>query len=121
MAELIVALDFEDGRKALDMASCLRSRVSWVKVGLELFIAAGPSVVHSLKAMGYRIFLDFKLHDIPNTVRGATLAAAAAGADLVTVHLAGGKRMCRAAMEAAASCRPRPGIFGVTVLTSLGE
>jgi orotidine-5'-phosphate decarboxylase len=121
MAELVVALDFDDALEALNMATNLRGHVSWVKVGLELFISEGPRVVNSLKGMGFNIFLDLKLHDIPNTVRGATLACATAKADLITLHLAGGERMCQAALEAAASTAHNPMIFGVSVLTSLAD
>ncbi len=121
MAELVVALDFDDALEALNMATALRGHVAWVKVGLELFISEGPRVVHSLKGLGYNVFLDLKLHDIPNTVRGAVLAPAMAAVDLITVHVAGGERMCRAAAEAAASRANRPMVFGVTVLTSLAD
>ncbi len=121
MAELIVALDFDDALEALNMATSLRGHVSWVKVGLELFIREGPRVVNSLKGIGFQVFLDLKLHDIPNTVHGATLACAAAQADLVTLHLSGGERMCRAALEAAAQAPRRPMLFGVSVLTSLAD
>ena len=76
MAELVVALDFDDALDALNMAGALRGHVSWVKVGLELFISEGPRVLHSLKGLGFNVFLDLKLYDIPNTVRGAALAAA---------------------------------------------
>ena len=75
MAELVVALDFDDALDALNMAGALRGHVSWVKVGLELFISEGPRVLHSLKGLGFNVFLDLKLYDIPNTVRGAALAA----------------------------------------------
>lgn len=121
MAELIVALDFNDALEALNMATSLRGHVSWVKVGLELFVMEGPRAVSSLKGLGFHVFLDLKLHDIPHTVRGAALACATAKADLITVHLAGGERMCRAAVEAAASTPHSPMIFGVTVLTSLAD
>lgn len=121
MAELVVALDFDDTLEALNMATILRGQVSWVKVGLELFVMEGPRVLHALKGLGYKVFLDLKLHDIPNTVSRAALACATAGADLITLHLAGGERMCRAASEALSTLPNRPLLFGVTVLTSLAE
>lgn len=121
MAELVVALDFDDALEALNMASTLRGQVSWVKVGLELFVIEGPRVLHTLKGLGYKVFLDLKLHDIPNTVGRAALACATAGADMITLHLAGGERMCRGAVEAVASQPHRPLLFGVTVLTSLAD
>ena len=121
MAELVVALDFDDALDALNMAGALRGHVSWVKVGLELFISEGPRVLHSLKGLGFNVFLDLKLYDIPNTVRGAALAAAASGADMMTLHLGGGERMCRAAVEAMAGQEHAPLLMGVTVLTSFAE
>ena len=71
MAELVVALDFKDSVRALSMARSLRGVVSWMKVGLELFTAEGPKVVSALKDMGFKVFLDLKFFDIPNTVQGA--------------------------------------------------
>lgn len=121
MAELIVALDFDDTLDALNMATQLRGHAAWVKVGLELFVTEGPRTLHALKGLGYKIFLDLKLHDIPNTVRGAALACATAGADLITLHLAGGERMCREAVDAIRNSSHHPLLFGVTVLTSLGD
>lgn len=121
MAELVVALDFNNALDALNMAGVLRGHAPWVKVGLELFISEGPRIIHSLKGLGFKVFLDLKLHDIPNTVRGAALAAAASGADMMTLHLCGGERMCRAAAEAVAGLSRPPLLMGVTVLTSLAE
>lgn len=121
MAELVVALDFDDTLDALNMASSLRGQVSWVKVGLELFVTEGPRVLHTLKGLGFKVFLDLKLHDIPHTVSRAALACATAGADLITLHLTGGERMCRGAVEAVAGLPHKPLLFGVTVLTSLAD
>ena len=121
MAELVVALDFDDALEALNMATSLRGQAPWVKVGLELFTVEGPRVLYALKGLGYKVFLDLKLHDIPNTVGRATLACARAGADLVTLHLTGGERMCRAAVDAVRNLPNRPLVFGVTVLTSLAD
>jgi orotidine-5'-phosphate decarboxylase len=87
-----------------------------VKVGLELFAAEGPGVVRAMRAEHRDVFLDLKLHDIPNTVRGAARSAAATGATLLTVHASGGRAMIQAAVEGAgANCR----VLAVTVLTSL--
>lgn len=121
MAELVVALDFDDALDALTMATALRGRVGWVKVGLELFAVEGPRILHSLKGLGYKVFLDLKLHDIPNTVSRAALACAKGGADLISLHLVGGEHMCRATLEILRSVPNRPLIFGITVLTSLTE
>jgi len=121
MADLVVALDFPDVEQAVGCADALRGIVPWVKVGLELFSIGGPELVRIFKSQGFKVFLDLKLHDIPNTVKGAALACAAAGADMMTLHLAGGERMCRDALEAVAGLDKRPLLFGVTVLTSLSE
>ncbi len=116
--ELVAALDFPRKAPALRVARTLGGSLSWVKVGLELFSAEGPRVVDALKDLGFKVFLDLKLHDIPNTVRGAVLAAGRLGADMLTIHLQGGERAIRAAIEAAAAAEHRPLLFGVTVLTS---
>lgn len=126
---LVVALDVGDGAAALRMVDALGPELTWVKVGLELFTAAGPDVVRALRAMGLRVFLDLKLHDIPHTVERAAAAAAALGAQLCTVHALGGAGV-KAAVRGAAPPAPPPtadhqpgtmGILAVTVLTSHAE
>lgn len=112
----IIALDFSDTQKALGMVELLGDRCRFYKVGSELFTAAGPQIVQTLRALGNEVFLDLKFHDIPNTVRGATRSAAAMGARLVTVHATGGRAMIEAAVEGAGE---KCGVLGVTVLTSL--
>jgi orotidine-5'-phosphate decarboxylase len=119
MAELVLALDVDDPDRAVAMASRLDGIVPWCKVGLELFSLAGPSVLLSLKDMGFRVFLDLKFHDIPNTV-GRAVKAASRWADMLTLHVQGGERMCAAAREAADAASRPPLLFGVTVLTSFG-
>lgn len=121
MAELIVALDYDDISDALALAETLQGTVPWVKIGLELFISEGPHIVQRFKSLGYKVFLDLKLYDIPNTVLGASVAAIKAGADLLTVHLSGGERMCYSALQAAKNAPHHPLIFGVSVLTSFSE
>lgn len=121
MAELIVALDFDKAGDAYDLAEKIQGVVPWVKVGLELFIAEGPQIVQKFKAMGFNVFLDLKLYDIPNTVKGAAQSACQAGADLLTVHLSGGRRMCEAALEVSRTHGEAMKIFGVSVLTSFAE
>lgn len=116
--EIIVALDLADEREAFSLVDRLPAD-AWLKVGLELFTAAGPSIVERLASMGRSVFLDLKLHDIPNTVAGAVRASAGLGARLLTVHASGGEAMLGAAAEAAAPSGLR--ILGVTVLTSLDE
>lgn len=112
----IVALDFPDAQAALKMVDLLGDTCRFYKVGSELFTAAGPQIVETLRALGNEVFLDLKFHDIPNTVRGAARSAAALGVRLITVHATGGRRMIEAAVEGAGE---RAGVLGVTVLTSL--
>ncbi|MGI8770841.1 MAG: orotidine-5'-phosphate decarboxylase [Acidobacteriaceae bacterium] len=116
---LIVALDFPSASQAFELVSRLEGSVRWFKVGLELYLAAGAKVVIELKRLGYSVFLDLKLHDIPNTVAGAVRSASAVGADLLTVHAAGGPAMLRAAAEAASAIEAAPRLVAVTVLTSM--
>ena len=118
-AALVMALDFPAAPPALRIAEKVRGIVPWVKVGMELFSAEGPRVVHELKEFGFSVFLDLKLHDIPNTVQGAVRAAARLHADMLTLHVVGGERMIRAAVEAVHNCPHRTLLFGVTVLTSM--
>ncbi|WP_114377679.1 orotidine-5'-phosphate decarboxylase [Elioraea thermophila] len=117
---LIVALDLAEVEPAAALARALRGSVGLVKVGLELFIAAGPAGVAHIAEAGVPVFLDLKLHDIPNTVAGAVRSAARLGAAMLTLHAAGGAAMIAAAREAAeTAARPRPLLLAVTVLTSL--
>ncbi|MDR2892543.1 MAG: orotidine-5'-phosphate decarboxylase [Deltaproteobacteria bacterium] len=130
MPALVVALDFPEAAPALEMAKMLRGVTPWMKVGLELFTAAGPDLLARLKAIDCLVFLDLKFHDIPNTVAGAVAAAVRAGADICNIHIDGGKRMARAAVEAKREALLRSGcmaaakpdraclLLGVTVLTS---
>ncbi len=121
--ELIVALDTQHVQTAYDLANKLKGRVSWLKVGLELFVACGPEVIFKLKEQGYKIFLDLKMYDIPNTVFGGVLSAAQMGVDMLTIHIQGGERMAKAAMDASLSLTSakRPLVFGVSVLTSMEQ
>jgi orotidine-5'-phosphate decarboxylase len=117
--KLIVALDFPSGREALAFVDRLDGTCRWFKVGLELFLAAGGSIVETLRARGHSIFLDLKFHDIPNTVAGAVRSIGPLGAELLTVHAAGGPAMLEAAAEAAAGFADPPRLLAVTVLTSM--
>ena len=120
MAELIVALDVPSRAEALGLVDRLGGEVDFYKVGLELYTRAGPDVVRDLRARGKRVFLDLKLHDIPNTVSGAVRATAELEVELLTVHAAGGAPMLSAAAAAAAEAGPgRFALLGVTLLTSL--
>ena len=114
----IVALDFASASAAVALVDRLGERCRFYKVGSELFTAAGPDVVTRIRDRGVSVFLDLKLHDIPNTVAGAVRAGAALGARLITVHASGGSTMMAAAV-AAAGDQTQCGILGVTVLTSL--
>lgn len=116
---VIVALDFPDARAALDLARRLDPARCRVKVGKELFTAAGPALVEALRERGFEIFLDLKFHDIPNTVASACRAAAALGVWMINVHALGGRAMLHAARDAIEGMPQRPLLTAVTVLTSL--
>ncbi|GAC1414827.1 MAG: orotidine-5'-phosphate decarboxylase [Acidobacteriaceae bacterium] len=115
---LIVALDFPSAGPALELVDRLDGVCRWFKVGMELYYAAGNTVVQQLRDRGFDVFLDLKLHDIPNTVAAAVRSVTTIGASLLTVHASGGPAMLRAAAEA--SDRPgAPRLLAVTVLTSM--
>ncbi|MEO6911098.1 MAG: orotidine-5'-phosphate decarboxylase [Edaphobacter sp.] len=115
---LAVALDFPAAKPALDLVDRLSGSCLWFKVGMELYYAAGNSLVETLRNRGFKVFLDLKLHDIPNTVAGAVRSATQAGASLLTLHAGGGPAMMAAAAEAAAP-PGSPRLLAVTVLTSM--
>lgn len=117
--KIIVALDYATAAEALSLVQRLAPERCRVKVGLELYTAAGPDFVRTLTARGFSVFLDLKFHDIPNTVAQACRQAAALGAWMLTVHCQGGPDMLRAARAALAEATHRPLIAGVTVLTSI--
>jgi orotidine-5'-phosphate decarboxylase len=114
----IVALDVPSVDEALGLVQALGDSCRFYKIGSELFTAAGPGVVTRVREAGCDVFLDLKLHDIPNTVRGAARSAARLGASLLTVHATGGVEMVAAAVEGAGESL---GILGVTVLTSFDD
>ena len=120
----IIALDFATAKDAYNFLSPFDQSL-FVKVGMELYLQEGPSIVYKLKEMGHDVFLDLKLHDIPNTVGHAMKGLARLGADLVNVHAAGGQAMMIAAREGleagTAAGQKRPSIIGVTQLTSTSE
>lgn len=124
MPVLVVAADYPSSAQALDLAGQLAGLPVWLKVGLELFTAEGPDLLRRLEALNFALFLDLKFHDIPNTVQGAVRSAAMLGARMLTVHLAGGEAMCRAAVQgraqAVANGGKGPLLMGITVLTSEG-
>lgn len=124
-ATAIVALDVPNADSALMIVSALGDLCRFYKVGGELFTGAGPAIVRSITDHGSNVFLDLKLHDIPNTTRGASRSAARIGARLLSVHATGGRDMMEAAMEGARQGAIQAGqggeceVFAVTVLTSL--
>ena len=121
---LLVALDVESLRDAEALLGRLDGIVTGCKIGTQLFTAAGPAAVETARKRGFRVFLDLKFHDIPNTVAGAVREATRLGVLMLDVHASGGVAMMRAAAEAATKAAqdfavPRPLVLGVTVLTSL--
>jgi len=121
--DVIIPLDFSSAREVYDFLALFpEGEKPYVKVGMELFYSEGPEIVREIKRRGHRLFLDLKLHDIPNTVKKAAAALARLGADIVNVHAAGAGEMMRAALESLT--RPdgsRPMVIGVTQLTSTSQ
>jgi len=117
--QLIVALDYPGIEPAVHLARQLDPRLCRMKVGKELFTAAGPKVVENLQALGFEVFLDLKFHDIPNTTASACRSAAELGVWMLNVHASGGETMMRAAYEAVQHVPNPPLLIAVTVLTSL--
>jgi orotidine-5'-phosphate decarboxylase len=118
---ILVALDVPDAEAAVSLATQLTPYVGGFKVGLELLMGEGPDVIRRVGALGAPVFADAKLHDIPNTVRGAARQLARAGARWVTVHGGGGREMIEAAVAGLGEGDGESGVLVVTVLTSLGE
>ncbi|MHB1401968.1 MAG: orotidine-5'-phosphate decarboxylase [Thiobacillus sp.] len=117
--KIIVALDFADADSALALVARLDPALCRLKVGKELFTAAGPDLVRTLVAREFEVFLDLKFHDIPNTVAAACRAAAGLGVWMLNVHASGGRRMMAAAQTALADLPKPPLLIAVTVLTSM--
>ncbi|AZU61461.1 orotidine-5'-phosphate decarboxylase [Neobacillus mesonae] len=122
---LIIALDFPSGQDVSNFIKPFAGQKLFVKIGMELFYQEGPSIVYQLKELGHRVFLDLKLHDIPNTVKSAMKGLARLNCDLVNVHAAGGKEMMQAALEGleagTAAGSKRPLCIAVTQLTSTSQ
>jgi orotidine-5'-phosphate decarboxylase len=118
---VIVALDFPNAEQALALGDRLKGLVQWFKVGLELYLSEGNRVIDQLRSRGHSVFLDLKLHDIPNTVAGAVRSASRAGAQMLTLHAGGGPAMLAAAADAAAALPESPQLLAVTVLTSMDQ
>ena len=120
--DVIIALDFDSREKTLAFLDLFQDEKPFVKIGIELFYAEGPDIVRQIHARGHRIFLDLKLHDIPNTVKKAMAALSALDVDIINLHAAGTKAMMSAALEGLT--RPdgtRPLLIAVTQLTSTDQ
>lgn len=116
---LLVALDYKTTDDCLALVKQLNPVDCRLKIGKELFTAAGPAIIESVQKMGFDVFLDLKFHDIPNTVAGAVRSAANLGVWMINVHALGGERMMTAAKEALVSFSNKPLLIAVTVLTSM--
>jgi orotidine-5'-phosphate decarboxylase len=116
--KIIVALDVPTKVAALDLVDQLREQISFFKIGLQLYTAEGPEIVRAVRATGAKVWLDLKLHDIPNTVARAVESASNLGVHMLTIHLSGGSEMIRVATAARTN---NISILGVTVLTSATE
>ena len=116
---LIIALDYPEAGPALALAERVEDYCRFFKVGLELYLAEGNELIHELRHRGYSVFLDLKLHDIPNTVASAIATAADTGATMLTIHALGGPNMLAAAVDAAEKIQRAPLLLAVTVLTSM--
>ena len=123
---LIVAIDLPGRKEALKLAEELTDRVGYFKIGLQLFTACGPDIVRDITGLGGKVFLDLKLHDIPNTVAKAVAEAARLQVSLLTLHTLGGARMMQAGARAAREAAETlgvvpPRLLGVTILTSMDQ
>ena len=120
-SRVIVALDYADSTSALNLVNQLDPSLCKLKVGKELFTAAGPQLVEQLVAKNFQVFLDLKFHDIPNTVSKACQAASNLGVWMLNVHASGGKAMMEAALEGVNKSKHSPYLIAVTVLTSMSQ
>jgi len=121
MREVIIACDFNNKEELYTFLEKLEDETAFLKIGMELYYAEGASLVCALKKKGYKIFLDLKLHDIPNTVYQAMKVIAKLNVDIVNVHAAGGIEMMRKAKEALSTSYAETKLFAVSILTSLTE
>lgn len=117
--ELILAVDLDDKDAAKKILAPLCGELSWIKLGLQMFLKYGPTVVDEFADLGFKVFLDLKLHDIPNTVASAIKSLRGRNCGMLTIHTLGGSEMMRRALEAAADALPKARLLGVTVLTSM--
>jgi len=117
--DLILALDYPTSAAANPLLRRLSGSLRWVKIGLQMFSAEGPDCVRAIAGEGFKVFLDLKLHDIPNTVARAVESLAALPIGMLTLHAAGGREMLAAARAVQAQANPELMLLGVTVLTSM--
>lgn len=120
-AKVIVALDYPDAKSAMVLVDKLRPDLCKLKVGKELFTAEGPGFIRELVKKDFKVFLDLKFHDIPNTVASACAVAADLGVWMMNVHASGGRKMMETASNRLAQLNQRPLLIAVTILTSLSE
>jgi orotidine-5'-phosphate decarboxylase len=119
--EVILALDVPSRAEAEAFLDRIGGDLRWVKIGLQMFVREGPDIVDAIAARGHRVFLDLKLHDIPNTVASAIRSLRGRPCDLLTIHAGGGTEMMRQAVAAAREINPNLNLLAVTVLTSLDD
>ncbi|MDL2254619.1 orotidine-5'-phosphate decarboxylase, partial [Ruminococcaceae bacterium OttesenSCG-928-I18] len=121
--DVIIACDFPSREETFSFLKQFKEDKPYIKIGMELFYSAGPDIVREAVANGHKVFLDLKLHDIPNTVRRSMKTLAALGASMTNLHAAGGRAMMAAALEGLSegASGPRPLLLAVTVLTSLSD
>lgn len=116
--KLILALDLPDRESALEILRGLSGKLEWVKIGLQMYLKYGGDFVREVAAMDFKVFLDLKLFDIPNTVASAVASVASLPVQMLTIHTSGGREMMAAALKSAAENNPQLLLLGVTVLTS---
>ena len=119
--QLILALDIEDRTQAIELVKQTGDGLEWVKIGLQMFTRYGPDYVREIAGLGKRIFLDLKLHDIPNTVAKAIASVSDLPIDMLTIHTCGGREMMEWAVKAQQENKPDLQLLGVTVLTSMDD